>query len=276
MDRYQNLAQILITAGDLQREIRFIDGDKDETLVSFAMIRGRAVALLGSLQAHGMKTGDELVIFTRSNEHFVVAFWAAILGGIVPVPVAVGISDEHRFKLFRILTQLNNGTLYTEPDLLERLKEFSDKHERRDIAAILATQSVTERDIDTNGVGQLIDPNPSSTAFIQYSSGSTSDPKGVCLTHNNLTANIQAIAEGNRWNEEERSLSWMPLTHDMGLIGYHLCTLAAGMNHAIMDTGVFVRRPLLWLQKASDLESTQLCSPNFGYKQFLKLFGPGQ
>ena len=80
MDRYQNLAQILITAGDLQREIRFIDGDKDETLVSFAMIRDRAVSLLGSLQAHGMKAGDELVIFTRSNEHFVIAFWAAILG----------------------------------------------------------------------------------------------------------------------------------------------------------------------------------------------------
>ncbi len=207
MERYQNLAQILITAGDRQREIRFIDGDKDETLVSFAMIRDRAVALLGSLQAHGMKVGDELVIFTRSNEHFVIAFWAAILGGIVPVPVAVGISDEHRFKLFRILTQLNNGTLYTAPDLLERLKEFSDKHERRDIAAILATRSVTERDIEASGVGQLIDPDPSSTAFIQYSSGSTSDPKGVCLTHNNLTANIQAIAEGNRWNEEECSLS---------------------------------------------------------------------
>jgi len=272
MDRYQNLAQILTTASDRQREIRFIDGDKDETLVSFAVIRDRAVALLGSLQAHGMKSDDELVIFTRSNEHFVIAFWAAILGGIVPVPVAVGISDEHRFKLFRILTQLNSGTLYTEPDLLDRLKDFADKHERRDIAGILAARSVTERGIEAGREGQLVDPDPSSIAFIQYSSGSTSDPKGVCLTHNNLTANIQAIAEGNRWNEDEHSLSWMPLTHDMGLIGYHLCTLAAGMNHAIMDTGVFVRRPLLWLQKASEIQSTQLCSPNFGYKHFLKLF----
>jgi acyl-CoA synthetase (AMP-forming)/AMP-acid ligase II/acyl carrier protein len=78
--------------------------------------------------------------------------------------------------------------------------------------------------------------------------------------------------EGIRWNPEERSLSWMPLTHDMGLIGYHLCAVSAGMDHAIMDTSVFVRRPLLWLQKASELKSTQLCSPNFGYKHFLKLF----
>ncbi|MDG2375849.1 MAG: hypothetical protein P8M18_05810, partial [Woeseiaceae bacterium] len=128
MDRYQNLAQILTAAADRQREIRFIEGDKDETVVSFAVIRDRAVALLGSLEAHGMRPGDELVIFTRSNEHFVIAFWAAILGSIVPVPVAVGISDEHRFKLFRILTQLNNGTLFTDPVLLERLKEFATKH----------------------------------------------------------------------------------------------------------------------------------------------------
>ena len=64
----------------------------------------------------------------------------------------------------------------------------------------------------------------------------------------------------------------MPLTHDMGLIGYHLSVLAAGMNHAVMDTNVFVRRPLLWMKKASELRATQLCSPNFGYKHFLKLF----
>jgi acyl-CoA synthetase (AMP-forming)/AMP-acid ligase II/acyl carrier protein len=64
----------------------------------------------------------------------------------------------------------------------------------------------------------------------------------------------------------------MPLTHDMGLIGYHLSVLGVGMNHAVMDTSVFVRRPLLWMSKANELRATQLCSPNFGYKHFLKLF----
>jgi len=68
------------------------------------------------------------------------------------------------------------------------------------------------------------------------------------------------------------ALSWMPLTHDMGLIGYHLTMLAAGMNHAIMDTSVFVRRPLLWLSKASEMRATQIASPNFGYKHYLKAF----
>jgi acyl-CoA synthetase (AMP-forming)/AMP-acid ligase II/acyl carrier protein len=62
------------------------------------------------------------------------------------------------------------------------------------------------------------------------------------------------------------------LTHDMGLIGFHLAVLGAGMNHAVMDTNLFVRRPLLWMSKATELRATQLCSPNFGYKHFLKLF----
>jgi len=272
MERYESLTHILRDARDKSREIRFIDGEKDESVLPFSQLWDDATRLLGSLQAHGMKPGDELVIFTRINQKFVTAFWAAILGGIVPVPVAVGISDEHRFKLFRILLQLRNGTLYAEPDLLVRLQDFAAENELADIQDILTNKVVTDDDIVDAGAGALANPDAASIAFIQYSSGSTSDPKGVCLTHNNLTSNICGIMEGIQWNENERSLSWMPLTHDMGLIGYHLCAVSAGMDHAIMDTSVFVRRPLLWLQKASELKSTQLCSPNFGYKHFLKLF----
>ncbi|MDH5344754.1 MAG: AMP-binding protein, partial [Gammaproteobacteria bacterium] len=272
MQRYESLTQILTRARDRDRGIRFIDGEKDETVLTYGEVWESAIAMLGALQRRGMRAGDELVIFTRSNEQFVVAFWAAILGGIVPVPVAVGISDEHRFKLFRILGQLNNGTLFTEKELLERLRAFADEHDVTGVRGILASRAFTNGDLDTGVAGQPCSPDSSKIAFIQYSSGSTSDPKGVCLTHDNLTANICGILEGIRWNEDERSLSWMPLTHDMGLIGYHLCAVSAGMDHAIMDTGVFVRRPLLWLEKASELRSTQLCSPNFGYKHFLKLF----
>jgi acyl-CoA synthetase (AMP-forming)/AMP-acid ligase II/acyl carrier protein len=272
MERYDSLTHILKSARDRDREIRFIDGDKDETSLSFRQVWDDAVALLGALQAHGMRAGDELVIFTRRNPKFVTAFWAAVLGGIVPVPVAVGISDEHRHKLFRILRQLNNGTLFTEPELLDRLSEFATSEGLDDIVTMLRERSVTDDEIGTGTEGEIVEADPANIAFIQYSSGSTSAPKGVCLTHNNLTANIDAILDGVQWNENERSLSWMPLTHDMGLIGYHLSAVSAGMDHAIMDTSVFVRRPLLWLQKATELRSTQLCSPNFGYKHFLKLF----
>jgi acyl-CoA synthetase (AMP-forming)/AMP-acid ligase II/acyl carrier protein len=272
MQLHDSLTDLLADARGRDRHIRFIDGEQDESTLSFADLWERALALLGSLQARGMRKGDELVVFSTSNESFVVAFWAAILGGIVPVPVAVGISDEHRYKLFRILGQLERGTLFTDAPLLERLLEFAASESLDDIRSKLQSATVLIGDVRPGEAGEICSADPQDLAFIQYSSGSTSDPKGVCLTHRNLCTNIRAIVEAARWGPDETSLSWMPLTHDMGLIGFHLSVLAAGMNHAVMDTSVFVRRPLLWMLKADELGTTQLCSPNFGYKHFLKLF----
>ena len=272
MTLYPTLIDLLEEARGKDRHIRFIDGETDESRLGFAELWDRATELLGSLQARGMQPGDELVIFSKSNESFVIAFWAAMLGGIVPVPVAVGISDEHRIKLFRILRQLRRGTLFTELGLLERLLEFAKSQQMDEVISILESRSVLMSDVTPGDSGTVVDASPDDIAFIQYSSGSTSDPKGVCLTHANLCANVRAIIESTRWSEDDRSLSWMPLTHDMGLIGYHLSVMAAGMDHAVMDTNVFVRRPLLWMLKTNELRATQLCSPNFGYKHFLKLF----
>jgi len=272
MQLFNTLTDMLADVRSMDREIRFIDGENDESIMSFADLWDRALTLLGSFQARGMTAGDELIIFSKSNENFVVAFWAAILGGIVPVPVAVGISDEHRLKLFRILSQLEKATLFTEQDLRDRLLEFSKQRDLDDITGLLETKTVLMSDIDPAAHGEVYAASPDDTVFIQYSSGSTSDPKGVVLTHRNLCTNIRAIVEGAHWGEDDQALSWMPLTHDMGLIGYHLSVLAAGMNHAVMDTNLFVRRPLIWMSKASELRATQLCSPNFGYKHFLKLF----
>jgi acyl-CoA synthetase (AMP-forming)/AMP-acid ligase II/acyl carrier protein len=272
MELYNTLTDLLADARSKDHEIRFIDGESDESTVKFADLWDRALALLGSLQARGMQPGDELIIFSKSNESFVIAFWAAVLGGMVPVPVAVGISDEHRLKLFRILSQLERATLFTEADLLSRLLEFSTRRELDDITATLNNKTTLISDVDPAACGEIFESTPDDIAFIQYSSGSTSDPKGVVLSHRNLCTNIRAIVESCNWTKDDQSLSWMPLTHDMGLIGYHLSVLGVGMNHAVMDTNVFVRRPLLWMSKANELRATQLCSPNFGYKHFLKLF----
>jgi acyl-CoA synthetase (AMP-forming)/AMP-acid ligase II len=111
---------------------------------------------------------------------------------------------------------------------------------------------------------------PDDVAFIQFSSGSTSEPKGVILTHRNLTANIGAIAAGIGARPDDASLSWMPLTHDMGLIGFHLTPLFEGVDHWLMPTALFVRRPGLWPAKVSEHRVSVTCSPNFGYMHYLK------
>jgi acyl-CoA synthetase (AMP-forming)/AMP-acid ligase II/acyl carrier protein len=84
--------------------------------------------------------------------------------------------------------------------------------------------------------------------------------------------NINAMITAAELSQQDTFFSWMPLTHDMGMIGFHLTPIILGANHTIMDTNVFVRRPLLWLTAASEKRTTILCSPNFGYKHFLKVF----
>src|SRR5262249_32279027 len=128
-------------------------------------------------------------------------------------------------------------------------------------------------DHDISRPGKLHRPDPSDLAFIQFSSGSTSEPKGVMLTHGNLIANIEGATVIRKYAENDTSLSWMPLTHDMGLFVFYLVIFAARAHINLMPTDLFVRRPLLWLQMASKKRATLTCSPNFGYRHFLKVLG---
>jgi acyl-CoA synthetase (AMP-forming)/AMP-acid ligase II/acyl carrier protein len=93
------------------------------------------------------------------------------------------------------------------------------------------------------------------------------------LSHENIMTNLDALAIGTDYRPEDISLSWMPLTHDLGLLGFHLNMVLVNISQCLMPTDLFSRRPVLWLEKASELGATVLCSPNFGYKHFLKALG---
>ena len=121
-----------------------------------------------------------------------------------------------------------------------------------------------------SGEGRRHLASASDTAFIQFSSGSTSTPKGVVLTHANLLVNARGATEAAAFSESDRPLSWMPLTHDMGLIGMVLMMMANGMEIHLMPTDLFIRRPLRWLEVASERRCTLLASPNFGYRHLLR------
>ena len=114
---------------------------------------------------------------------------------------------------------------------------------------------------------------PDDLATLIYTSGTTGEPKGVMLTHGNLIANTQGATAVGKYNDQDVTLSWMPLTHDMGLIGFYLIQFANRVHINLMPTELFVRRPLLWLQLASRKKITATSSPNFGYRHFLKVLG---
>ncbi len=269
---YATLIDILENNRSVDRSVCYIEGENSERRVAYRDFHDRALGILFHLQAIGAARGDKMIIFLSNNEQFIDGFWAAVAGGIVPVPLAVGISDEHRQKLLRVARRLGNAYLYTDRKNLDRLEALSAQLGEGALFADLKQRCfLVESITDISRPGKLYRSTPADLAFIQFSSGSTSEPKGIALTHGNLVANTVGSTAVDGFNRDDVSLSWMPLTHDMGLIGFYLMQFANHVHINLMPTDLFVRRPLLWLQIASRKGVTITCSPNFGYRHFLKV-----
>ena len=115
------LIDVLESNRGVDRTVTYVDGENSERRVPYGDIYKRALGILHHLQALGAQPGDKMIIFLNNNEQFLDGFWAAVCGGIVPVPLAVGISDEHRHKLLRVARKLGKPLLYTDSKNLERL-----------------------------------------------------------------------------------------------------------------------------------------------------------
>ncbi len=273
---YKSLCEVIQARGCLDnRGITFIAGEQDEEFVSYKDLFNKALVILYTFQEMGMKPGQELLMQIEDNRAFVEIFWACLLGGIIPVPLAVGNNDEHKLKVFNVWRILNNPFIIATSKTLEGLYKYAVGHglkiltEEMDSRFILLNKAYS-----IDGKGKIHTVKPEDIAFIQFSSGSTGEPKGVVLSHANLIANIYAIIKGCEYTSEETTLSWMPLTHDMGLIGFHLSPLTAGTSHYLMPTALYIRRPTLWMKKVSEHNASVISSPNFGYKYFLDFFKP--
>ncbi len=272
--RFRTLTEALQHHRGEERFVCFIEGQGKEKRVSFEELYRRAQCLLHVLQRHGMQKGDHLILFLNSNEQFIDVFWACLLGGIIPVPLAVGISEQHRRKVFNVAERLGSAAvLYTDHGNLARLRSSAaDYPPGKAFLDALGRVLLSDEIEGVSTPGELADIAPQDTAFIQFSSGSTGSPKGVILKHRNLIANIEAMQERADLTSADLSLSWMPLTHDMGLIGFHLNPVVCNYSHVIMRTDLFVRRPLYWLIAAGEKQASMLGSPNFGYQHFLKAY----
>ena len=251
--------------------VNFITGSNGEEFLSYKELYERALRGLGYMQHLGIPPKAEVVLQIEDNKSLVIAFWACILGGMIPIPLTIGKKEEHKRKLFNVWKLLDNPYLISTESIVNKINAYALDNGFTEIFQSITKVFIQKEElIKYSEYGEIYDVEGSDIAFIQFSSGSTGIPKGVVLTHTNLLVNIKAIGTEAEYVSEDTMLSWMPLTHDMGLIGFHLCPVFEAMNHLIMDTNLFVRRPSLWLEKATEYKVSILCSPNFGYKYVLK------
>jgi acyl-CoA synthetase (AMP-forming)/AMP-acid ligase II/aryl carrier-like protein len=281
---YETLLDVLERNRDIDRTICYLGAGGAERKLPYPELHDRALGILYHLQALGLRPGDRMILFLEDNEQFLDAFWAAIAGNIVPVPLSVGINDEHRRKLLRVARKLGRPWLYTSAKNLALLETLAHRELVRGDAAQRSADALLVDELESRSFlvdslsdisrrGKIHAPKPDDLALIQFSSGSTMEPKGVMLSHRNLVANTRDVLEVGAFTDRDVSLSWMPLTHDMGLIGFFIMQFAARASINLIPTELFARRPLLWLETASRKRASITCSPNFGFRHCLKVLG---
>ncbi len=267
------LADALAASARLDRGITYLEGEGEPLRLTYQAVMHRARRLLGEFQRRGLESGANVVLLLDGNPQLVDAFWTCQLGGLVAIPLAVGGTDEHQLKTLNVLDQLDDPTLITQGRNPERLWEYA---RRKGVYAAYESVFATEINISQlaadGPLGSPLSCSPDATAALQFSSGSTGTPKGVVLTHAALLADIHAIIERGHMTEHDSHLSWVPLTHDLGMVMFHLLPIVLGVEQYLMPPARFARRPLSWLQQASAVGATVLCSPNFGYDHYLKSF----
>ena len=248
------------------RVLALVSGTGRTTRRTFAELYADAARTLAWLTASGLRPGDELVLLMEDYPRFVGTFWACLLGGIICVPVSPPTTADIALRIHRILDVLASPWLMASAPMRERLAAAEGQRQEPMQGRMLDPPTLDE-------TAPLAEARPASAddiAFIQFSSGSTGQPKGVVLTHANLLANIAAIKAGAKLEETDRLANWMPLTHDFGIIWFHIMPMVLGLDHALIPTPLFVRNPQIWLRTIDSFKATVSAAPNFAYRHLLK------
>ncbi|MFO8128496.1 MAG: AMP-binding protein [Bacteroidales bacterium] len=234
--------------------------DKGETsLLTYADLRERSLQLLGGLRQKKISSGDNVILAIDKNEETIPILWACIAGNVVPTilqpPVSFSTINPALEKIEKVYEKLGAPMVIV-----------SEETSKKWMSKTVATENVVSvADIPITDLPPCLpEKEPDETAYIQFSSGSTGDPKGVVLTHRNLVKNVDAITRKADLGPWDTSLSWMPLYHDMGLIGFHFTTLFSAMDQYSIDPVDFIKNPFLWLDHMSAKKVSVTGSPNFG------------
>ena len=267
----KNLVQLLKERRMIKdKGLIFINEDGIEKNISYNDIFEIASKILYNLQFYGVKERDEVVFQIDDNEDYLCMFWACILGNIVPVPLPVKSNLEYKNRVYKIINMLNSPYLLADQEVLNQMKNDGDNIINKKVLDIINNKSFSTKDIKKlTGVGEISEGNDDDIAFIQFSSGSTGDPKGVMVTNKNIVCNITSLNRRTKTTDDDIIFSWLPLTHSMGLSMVHIAAYVQGINQYIMKPSTFIKKPLLWMQKVSEHKVTQLYSANFAYKYLI-------
>ncbi len=244
--------------------INILGDDADVQGLTYRQLWQGAQQVAAGLQQSGVQSGETVAIMLPTGRDYFFSFFGILLTGAVPVPIYPPVRhsqlEDHLHRHSGILNNCIATLLITMP-------------EAKVVARLLKSQVLSLREVVTvNDLCSVSAPyvcpsiSPDDIAFLQYTSGSTGNPKGVVLTHSNLLANIRAMGKAVAATPDDIFVSWLPLYHDMGLIGAWLGSMYFAMLLVVMSPLSFLSRPERWLWAIHQYRGTLSASPNFGFE----------
>jgi len=238
------------------------------TTLTYAEFDHKAAIVAGALQQYGVCPGDRVLIVLPQSLNYLIAFFGCLYAQLIAVPAYPPARANQAQRIYHIIADAQAKFVIADKATIELLKDQAQQRNLSDVIYI---------DIDAiNNVAPAnrVIPQADTIAFLQYTSGSTGNPKGVIVQYKNLQTNFIMMQEGIGMNADSRVVSWLPLFHDMGLIGAALQVVHLGATLYFMTPLQFIRRPMLWLETISTYRGTHAYAPNFAYQMCIEECDP--
>lgn len=261
--RHATLVHALAAAARSDVGVTFLDAREAEHPLPYREVHVRAARLAGRLARLGVRPGDRVALVLPTAPSFLDAFFGAMLAGAIPVPlyppVRLGRLEEFHARTARLIERVGARLVLTD-GRIRRLLGVAASRARPGLGCLTADDLPAAAPLEHA-------PAPADVAFIQYSSGTTVDPKPVALTHANVLANVAALESFFPEDGPVRQggVSWLPLYHDMGLVGCLLLAVYHPGPLALIPPELFLARPAIWLRAISRARATISPAPSFAY-----------
>ncbi|MDJ0661420.1 MAG: fatty acyl-AMP ligase [Crocosphaera sp.] len=242
----------------------FLDrGETEQCSLTYEQLNKKARELAAILQESQLQ-GERALLMYSPGIDFIIAFFACLYAGVIAVPIYPPRRNQSLDRLKAIIDDCQAKEVLTTSTIRSNLENSLIHYPELQRLSWLTTDNLST--IAKNNNLSFTNIQKDNIAFLQYTSGSTGNPKGVMVTHGNLLHNLSMIKQAFGHTSASRGLGWLPLFHDMGLIGNVLQPLYAGFPCALMSPVDFLQKPYRWLKAVSQYQATTSGGPNFAYE----------